>query len=143
MTRVWALARIPGPTVGSFFLPSEILAGPSTTLYNIEDLNNEDIHALVGMMEDDQKKQKIIEDKLYKIANPGNHHLLKTPLLAKGLIKLIKERKMDEEMPIYEVYLKLLTRNLTFCTDAKSTNDHIHFLRFLKLLQMQVELKTF
>ena len=131
-------------TVRSFCVPNEILTiSSTTTMYDIEDLNNEDISILVRMIEEDQEKQKIIEDKLYKIANLGNHHLLKTPMLATGLIKLIQERKVDDKISIFEVYLTLLTRNLSIYTeDAKltgePTDDQIHFLRFLKLLQMQV-----
>ena len=64
-------------------------------------------------------------------------------MLAKSLIKLIKECKIDEKTPIFEVYFRLFIRNLSFCTDAKPTDepaadDQIHFLRFLKLFQMQV-----
>ena len=127
-------------TVGSFFVQNEM--SPNTTLlYDIEDLNNEDINNLVGMMEDDQNQHKMIEDRLYEFANLGNHHLLKTPMLAKSLINLIRERKIDDKISVFEVYLALLTKNLSFSARTRRalSNDHIvHFLRFLKLFQMQV-----
>ena len=139
-------------TVGSFFVQNEMLvASPNTLLYDIEDLNNEDINNLVGMMEANQNQHKMIEDRLYEIANLGNHHLLKTPMLAKSLINLTKERKIDDKISAFEVYLTLLTRNLSFCAETQPSrtrralsDDHIlHFLRFLKLFQMQVALPDF
>ena len=142
-------------TVGSFFPLNEIsgISPTAALLYDIEDLDNEDIHAFVGMMQDqDQKGQKMIEDQLYEITSLGNHHLLKTPMLAKDLINLINERKIDDKISTFEVNLTLLTRNLSFCAETKPTsrsrralsNDNIlHFLRFLKLFQMQVALQPF
>ena len=143
-------------TVGSFFALNEISSiSPTSLLYDIEDLDNEDIHAFVGMMQDqNQKGQKLIEDQLYEITSLGNHHLLKTPMLAKDLIKLINERKIDNKISVFEVNLTLLTRHLSFCSETKPTsrnrsrralsNDNIlHFLRFLKLFQMQVALQPF
>ena len=142
-------------TVGSFFALNEIsgILPTAALLYDIEDLDNEDIHAFVGMMQDqDQKGQKMIEDQLYEITSLGNHHLLKTPMLAKDLINLINERKIDDKISTFEVNLTLLTSNLSFCAESKPTsrsrralsNDNIlHFLRFLKLFQMQVALRPF
>ena len=141
-------------TVGSFFALNEIsgILPTAALLYDIEDLDNEDIHAFVGMVQDkDENGQKMIEDQLYEITSFGNHHLLKTPMLAKSLINLTKERKIDDKISAFEVYLTLLTRNLSFCAETQPSrtrralsDDHIlHFLRFLKLFQMQVALPDF
>ena len=126
-------------TIGSFFVPNDILANPSmSVLYDIEDLNNEEIEDLVAKIEDDEKQQKIINDRLCEIVNAGHHQLVKTPMLVNSLIDLIRRSSLENKISDNEVYLALFTRNMSFSTETESTEDLIYFLRFLKLFQMQV-----
>ena len=126
-------------TIGSFFVPNDILANPSmSVLYDIEDLNKEEIEDLVATIEDDEKQQKIINDRLCEIVNAGHHQLVKTPMLVNSLIDLIRRSSLENKISDNEVYLALFTRNMSFSTETESTEDLIYFLRFLKLFQMQV-----
>ena len=126
-------------TIGSFFVPNDILANPSmSVLYDIEDLNKEEIEDLVATIEDDEKQQKIINDRLCEIVNVGHQQLVKTPMLVNSLIDLIRRSSLGNKISDNEVYLALFTRNMSFSTETESTEDLIYFLRFLKLFQMQV-----